>query len=106
MAEVKLIVLYPYPPDIDQFNRDYQDHLKLLRKKMQLPDNVQPWTLTRFVETPMGKPVYCQMFTMPFPSAQALLEAFSSPEMQEVSADSVRVSSGGTPVVLVGVEDA
>jgi len=36
MAEVKLIVLYPYPTDVEQFNRDYQNHLKLLHKKMQI----------------------------------------------------------------------
>jgi len=106
MAEAKLFVLHPCPTDVDQFNRDYQNHLKLLHKKMQIPDNVHPYTVTRFVETPQGKPLYYQMFTMSFPSAEALLEAFSTPEMQEVSADAVRVCSGGTPVILVGVEGA
>jgi len=106
MAEVKLVVLYPYPTDIDQFNRDYQEHLKLLRKKMQVPEHVQPYTVTRFVETPQGTPVYCQMFTIPFPSAQALQQAMSTQEMQEVAADAARISSGGAPVILVGVEEA
>ena len=106
MAEVKLFVLYPYPGNIDQFNRDYQEHLKLLRQKMQIPEHVQPYTMTRFVETPQGRPVYYQMFTMSFPSAQALQQAMSTREMQEVAGDAVRISSGGDPVILVGVEEA
>jgi uncharacterized protein (TIGR02118 family) len=106
MAEVKLFVLYPYPTDIDQFNRDYQEHLKLLRKKMQIPENVQPYAITRFVEMPQGKPIYYQMFSMPFPSAQVLEQAMSNQEMQEVARDAVRISTGGDPVILVGAEEA
>ena len=104
MAEVKLFVLYPYPTDIDQFNRDYQEHLKLLRKKMQIPEHVQPYEVTRFVEMPQGRPIYYQMFTMPFPSAQALQQAMSTQEMQEVAGDAARISSGGAPVILVGAK--
>ena len=46
------------------------------------------------------------MFTMPFPSAEALQEAMLSPAMQEVAADALRISSGGPPVILVGAEHA
>ena len=106
MTEVKLIVLYPYPPDVDRFNRDYQEHLKLFNEKVQIPPHMRPYTVTRFVETAQGSPVYHQMFTMPFPSAEALQQAVSSPAMQEVAADAVRISSGGAPVILVGVEGA
>ena len=104
MAEVKLIVLYPYPTDIDQFNRNYQEHLKLLHNKMQIPGNAQPYTMMRFLEMPQGKPLYYQMFTMPFPSVQALQQAMGTKEMQEVAEDAARVSSGGPPVILVAVE--
>lgn len=102
MAEVKLIVLYPYPADTNQFDRDYKEHLSFLHKKMQLPENVQPYAMTRFVETPQGKPAYYQMFTMPFPSAEALQQAMATQEMQDVAADAARISSGGAPVIMVG----
>jgi hypothetical protein len=46
------------------------------------------------------------MFTMPFPSAEALQQAFGMQEMQEVAADAARLSSGGAPVILVGEEAA
>lgn len=106
MAEVKLIVLYPFPVDVDRFNRDYENHLELLRRKMQIPEQARPYTVTRFVEMPQGKPIYYQMFTLPFPSPEALQQAFAAQEMQEVAADAARLSSGGAPVILVGVEGA
>jgi uncharacterized protein (TIGR02118 family) len=104
MAEVKLIV--PYPTDIDQFNWNYREHLKLLHSRMQIPEHVQPYAVTRFVEMPPGKPVHYQMVTMSLPSAEALQQAMSTQEMQEVAGDAVRISSGGAPVILVGVEEA
>ncbi len=107
MAEVKLVVLYPYPADVNQFNRDYQAHLRLLHEKVQIPPQARPpYTVTRFVPTPQGNPLYYQMFTMPFPSAEALQQAMRTAAMQEVAEDAVRISSGGSPVILVGMEGA
>jgi uncharacterized protein (TIGR02118 family) len=104
MAEVKLIVLYPFPADVDRFNQDYENHLQLLHRKMQIPEQAHPYTLTRFVELPQGRPVYYLMFTLPFPSPEALQQAFATQEMQEVAADANRLSSGGAPIILVGIE--
>lgn len=102
MAEVRLVVLYPRPTDAARFDRDYQEHLRLLHKKMGIPEAAKPYTVTRFVETPMGKPAFHQMFSMPFPSMQALNEAMNSPAMQELGADAARISTGGAPVTLIG----
>jgi hypothetical protein len=44
------------------------------------------------------------MFTMPFPSAEALQQAMATPGMQEVGADASRISTGGAPVILVGAQ--
>jgi uncharacterized protein (TIGR02118 family) len=104
MAEVRLHVLYPHPTDVDQFEQDYAQHVVLLHEKMQIPADARPYSITRFVTTPLGPPSHHQMFTMPFPSAEALQEAMVSPAMQEVAADAVRISSGGPPVILVGAE--
>ena len=104
MAAAKLIVLYPFPIDVDKFNQDYENHMKLLHRKMQIPEQARPYTVTRFVEMPQGRPVYYQMFTLPFPSPEALQLAFATQEMQEVAADAARLSSGGAPAILVGVE--
>ena len=42
MATVRLVVLYPHPTDVEQFNRDYQDHLKLVHAKTQIPEDARP----------------------------------------------------------------
>jgi uncharacterized protein (TIGR02118 family) len=103
MAEVTLHVLYPYPLDTEKFDRDFQAHLDLLHTRMRIPADAPPYRITRFVDLPQGKPAYYQMFAMPFPSAEALHQAMASKEMQEVVADAGRISTGGAPVILVGV---
>jgi uncharacterized protein (TIGR02118 family) len=55
---------------------------------------------------PEGHAPFYQLFTMPFPSAEALQQAMSSPEMRQVAADAVRISSGGMPVILVGSDES
>lgn len=100
---VTLTVLYPHPTNADVFNSEYEDHIALLRKNAGIPDGETPFELHRFAPGPDGPPPYYQMFTMPFPSAEALQGAMATDGMQEVAADSVRVSTGGTPVIMVGI---
>lgn len=102
MADVSLIVLYPYPTDVAQFESDYRDHVRLLHLKADIPGDARPYTMTRMVSTSAGDPPFYRMFVMPFPSAEALQAAMSTPAMQEVAADAARISSGGPPVILVG----
>lgn len=106
MSEVKLTVLYPYPSDAEQFEDEYRAHLRLLHEKANIPADARPYTVTKFHPTPEGHPPYYQMFSLPFPSAEALQAAMGSPDMQEVAADAVRISTGGPPVILVGSPSA
>ena len=80
MSEVKLVVLYPYPADAARFDRDYAAHLQLLHSMMKIPPQARPYTVTRFVDLPSGRPAYYQMFSLPFPSAAALQQAMGSAE--------------------------
>ena len=104
MTEVNLIILYPHPIDAIQFDRDYRLHLQLLHDKVDIPEDVHPYTVTKMLSTTMGKPSFYQMFTMSFPSVEALELAMSTPEMREVGADALRICSGGPPIMLVGDE--
>lgn len=106
MGEVRLTVLYPQPTDPERFEKDYEQHLRLLHRKMGIPEDARPYTLTRFLPTPEGASPYYRSFSMPFPSAEALQRTMASPEMQEVAADAARISSGGPPVVLFGEEQS
>jgi len=102
MSEPKLVALYPHPADIEKFNRDYENHTKLLHEKLQLPVDAHPYTITRFFETPLGKPAFYQMFVFNFPSIEVMQRELSSPAWQALSEDAFRVSSGGPPIFLIG----
>ncbi len=103
MSEVTLVVLYPQPNDTEQFNNDYDAHLDLLRRNAGIPASQTPFSVLRFGPTPDGSAApYYQMFTMPFPSAEALQSAMASPGMREVAIDATRISTGGAPTILIG----
>ena len=101
MPEVKLIVLYPYPADVDQFDRDYEAHIKLLAEKSG-PYGL-PYTITRIQAAADGSQApYYLVFVASFPSMEVLQKVMSTPELQEIAADAVRISTGGLPVMMVG----
>jgi uncharacterized protein (TIGR02118 family) len=99
---IQLMVLYPQPADVEQFEADYAKHGALLHEKTGIPLTEKPYTVTRFLSTPEGMPPFYQMFTMPFESPEALQAVMSSAGMQEVAADANRISTGGPITVLIG----
>jgi len=105
MKEVNLMVFYPQPLDVPQFDQDYREHLQLLHQKTNIPLEHKPYTVTRFLPVGPDKPTFYQMFSLPFPSLEALQQALMSPQMQDVAADATRISTGGAPVVLVGAAE-
>jgi len=100
--KLQLMVLYPQPADVQQFEADYIKHTALLHEKMGIPTSVKPYSITKFLPMPTGAPAYYHMFSMPFESAEALEAAMSSAGMQEVAADANRISTGGAITVLIG----
>jgi hypothetical protein len=102
MPEAKLIVLYPFPEDIEKFTDDYENHIKLLHEKLHLPDASPPYTITRFIETPLGKPAYYQMFVFSFPSIDAMQQGMTDPAFAVIGEDANRISTGGAPIFLFG----
>lgn len=102
MAVVKLMVLYPMPTNVEQFEKDYSEHLALFHNKMGVPMENVPYTVTKIHSDPANPSPYYQMFSMPFESQEALDQVLSSPQMDEVGEDAGRISSGGTPVMLIG----
>ena len=99
---LQLMVLYPQPADVQQFEEDYTKHIAFFHEKMGIPTSVKPYSITKFLPMPTGAPTYYHMFSMPFESPEALEAAMSSAAMQEVAADANRVSTGGAPTVLIG----
>jgi uncharacterized protein (TIGR02118 family) len=99
---MKLTVLYPQPLNQEKFESDYNDHLKLLHDKTGIPSSEKPYSVTRFLHGPEGKPPFHLMFIMPFESQEQLERIMSSHGMQEVAADATRISTGGAPTILIG----
>lgn len=99
---MNLIVLYPQPKDVEKFEAEYSAHIKLLHEKTGIPNDLKPYTVTKFLQGPEGKPPFYQMFTMPFDSLEALNEVMTSSGMQEVATDANRISTGGAPTILIG----
>jgi uncharacterized protein (TIGR02118 family) len=99
---LKLIVLYPQPANVQQFEDEYVNHIALLHEKTGIPITAKPYTITKFLPTPNGPQPFYQMFTMPFESPEAFQTAMSSAGMQKVAADANRISTGGLPTILIG----
>lgn len=104
MSKVTLLVCYPHPKDIEAFNADYAAHIDLLHEQLKLPKKHPPYTITRFPNSLNEFSPYYQMFSLPFPSAEDMQTTLSSEGMKAVAADAARISTGGAPVMLIGVE--
>lgn len=99
---IKLNVLYPQPANVDQFEKDYADHIQLLHEKLGIPTDQRPYSVTKYMPSPNGPSPFYQMFAMPFESEAAFQAAMASQEMQDIAADAHRISSGGAPVIMIG----
>ena len=105
MPGAKVIVLYPSPPDVDEFERAYiQDHVPMVTA--QNFKGIQKFVASRVVGTPDGSasPFY-RLAELHFPSMTALQAAASSASAQKVVAHAISISSGGKPLFLVAEDE-
>lgn len=98
-----VIVMYPQPTDVAQFEKDYADHVRLFDEKMGVTPENKPYTIFKMVTTPDGTPPYYLMSVIRFNSIEEMQAAMASPQVAELTADAYRISSGGAPVFMVGV---
>src|SRR5712692_8145905 len=90
MADVKLVVMYPRPKDVDAFEKIYQtEHVPLAVAKLGGKSKI---VATKVLGSPQGTPPFYRIAEVYFPSMQAL-------------EDAVKISSGGTPIFLVAEEE-
>src|SRR6266481_7342983 len=70
MADVKLIVIYPRPKDVDVFEKVYQDeHVPLAVAKL---DGKTKMVATKILGSPQGTAPFYRIAEVYFPSMQAL----------------------------------
>lgn len=103
MANVKLIVVYPRPTDVDAFEKVYQnEHVPLAVAKLGGKTKI---VATKILGSPQGIPPFYRIAEVYFPSMQALEACAASDGGREALAHAVKISSGGPPIFLVAEEE-
>jgi len=100
----KLIVIYPYPAKVDEFEKAYtNEHIPLAMEKIR---GMSKFVASRVVATPDGsQPPFYRIAELHFPSMSALKETASSAGLQEAAAHAVSISTGGAPHFLIAEEE-
>ncbi len=101
----KIVVMYPYPSDVEKFDRDYsEDHAPLVTGDT-FP-KITKFVATKVAGTPDGsQPKYRLIAELHFASMDDLQSAVSADSAQKAVAHAFEISSGGPPVILVADED-
>ena len=100
MANVKLVVIYPHPKNVDAFENIYQsEHVPLAVAKL---GGKTKMVATKILGSPQGVPPFYRVAEVYFPSMQALEACAASEGGKEVLANAVKISSGGAPHLFGG----
>lgn len=104
MAEAKLIVMYPWPEDPDDFERVYQqEHMPIA--EAQIPNKTKMLS-TRITGSGTGEtPEFYRIAQLHFPSLAALQEAADSEGGKAALEHAFEISTGGPPVVMIAEEE-
>src|ERR1700731_4539833 len=103
MADVKLVVIYPRPTDVDAFEKVYQnEHVPLAVAKLGGKSKI---VATKILGSPQGTPPFYRVAEVYFPSMQALEECAASDGGKDALTHAVKMSSGGTPIFFVAEEE-
>jgi uncharacterized protein (TIGR02118 family) len=103
MTDVKLVVIYPRPKDVDIFGKIYQDeHVPLAVAKLRGKTKI---VATKILGSPQGASPLYRIAEVYFPSMQALDSCAASEGGKEALAHAVNISSGGAPIFLVAEEE-
>ena len=103
MADVKLVVIYPRPRDVEAFEKVYtNEHVPLAVAKLGGKTKI---VATRVLASPQGVPPFYRIAEVYFPSMQALEACAASDGGKEALAHAVKISSGGAPVFLIAEEE-
>ncbi len=104
MPEVKLIVIYPRPKDIEAFEKIYQnEHVPMAVAKLAGKTKM---VATKVLGSPQGAAPFYRIAEVHFPSMQALEACAASDGGKQTLAHAVSISSGGMPIFLIGEEQS
>jgi uncharacterized protein (TIGR02118 family) len=102
MSAVKLMVMYPFPKDVESFERVYQnEHVPMAVQKLVGKTKL---VATKVHGSPQGKPAFYRIAEVHFPSLEALQACAASDGGRETITHAHKISSGGMPVLLIAEE--
>ena len=102
MPNVKLVVIYPRPKDIEAFETVYQSqHVPMAVDKLAGKTKI---VATKVLSSPQGAAPFYRIAEVYFPSVQALEACAASEGGKQTLANAVSISSGGTPIFLIAEE--
>jgi len=103
MSNVKLIVVYPRPKDIESFERVYKnEHVPMAVAKLGGKTKI---VASKIIGSPQGTPPFHRIAEIHFPSMEALQACAASEGGKQTLANAVAISSGGAPIFLVAEEE-
>lgn len=104
MSEVKLMVIYPTPTDVDAFEKRYQEeHVPMAVEKLL---GKTKFVATKVTGSPQGNPPFYRIAEVYFPSMEALKTCADSKGGKETLAHAVEISSGGRPIFLIATSES
>jgi len=103
IAEVKLVVMYPRPKDIDAFEKVYQnEHVPLAVAVLGGKTKIVG---TKVPGSPEGIPAFYRIAEIHFRSMADLEACAASDGGRQTLAHAVTISSGGPPIFLVAEQE-
>jgi uncharacterized protein (TIGR02118 family) len=99
----KLIVLYPVPVDVAEFERRYSlEHVPMVHAKIP---GLKKFVAARVLGTPAGPAPYQRVAELYFDSHDSLQSAAASAGGQATVGHAVEISTGGPPLVMIAEDD-
>jgi uncharacterized protein (TIGR02118 family) len=103
MAEAKLVVIYPRPTEIEAFEKIYlTEHVPMAVEKLVGKTKI---VATKITASTQGTPPFYRIVEVHFPSKSALEACAATPGAQETLAHAAKISTGGTPLILIAEEE-
>ena len=99
----RLLILYPKPTDVQEFDRAYrEEHLPLAGPKLEGATGV---VTKRVVGPAFAPPPYHLISEISFPNIEALKACATSSGGKEALAHAESISTGGAPMVIAVVDE-
>jgi uncharacterized protein (TIGR02118 family) len=104
MPGAKILVLYPQPTRMDEFERAYSEEHIPMAAPIFKECGATKAVLSKAVGAPAGTPQFHRIAEIHFPSAEALHRCAAG-RGQEALDHARKISNGGPPVVLIAEEE-